>query len=140
MSIKNEGFFICISYFFISDESDYTNQDLIDRTVWAELPDENLDPDGVLSELVKTHMIHGPCGHIGPECLCMNDKNDGRGKKCKAGYPKQFQEETSGPENEYPLNRRQNGQGPRYQWMKKVCSTDICIDNQWVVSYSPFLL
>lgn len=70
----------------------------------------------------------------------MNGKNHGRGTKCKAGYPKKFQEETSVPEDEYPLNRRQNGQGPRYQWMKKVCSTDICIDNQWVVSYSPFLL
>ena len=68
-----------------------------------ELPDENLDPEGILSELVKTHMTHGPCGHIDPGCVCMKDKNDGRGRKCKAGYPKQFQEGTSIQEDGYPL-------------------------------------
>lgn len=91
---------------FLSAENDYTNRDLIDRTVWAELPSEIQDPDGILSELVKTHMIHGPCGHIDPECVCMKDKTDGRGRKCKAGYPKEFQEETSVQEDGYPLYRR----------------------------------
>lgn len=105
-----------------------------------EFPDENLDPDGILSELVKTHMIHGPCGHIDPECVCMKDKNDGRERKCKAGYPKQFQEETSIQEDGYPLYRRRNGQGPRRQWTKKVRGTDISMDNRWVVPYSPYLL
>lgn len=47
---------------FLSQDSDYTNRDLINRIVWAELPDEELDPPDSLTELVKTHMLHGPCG------------------------------------------------------------------------------
>lgn len=48
---------------------------------------------------------------------------------CKAGYPKQFQEETSIQEDGYPLYRRQNGTGPRRQWMKKFCGTNFSMDN-----------
>lgn len=88
---------------FLSAENDYTNRDLIDRTVWAELPDEILDPNATLSELVKTHMIYGLCGHIDPQCVYMKDKNVGRGRKGKADYPKQFQEETSVQEDGYLL-------------------------------------
>lgn len=75
---------------FLSQDSDYTNRDLINRIVWAELPDEELDPTDSLTELVKTHMLHGPCGNIDPECVCMKDKNDGRGRRCKASYPNTF--------------------------------------------------
>lgn len=125
---------------FLSQDSDYTNRDLINRTVWAELPDEELDPTGSLTELVKTYMLHGPCGNIDPECVCMKDKNDGRGRRCKAGYPKHFQEETSIQEDGYPLYRRRNGTGPRCQLMKKVRGTDVSMDNRWVVPYSPYLL
>ena len=41
----------------------------IDQFISAELPDEETDPE--LFKLVKSHMIHGPCGTINPNCVCM---------------------------------------------------------------------
>ena len=41
----------------------------IDQFISAELPDEETDPE--LFNLVKSHMIHGPCGNINPNCVCM---------------------------------------------------------------------
>ncbi|GFR24833.1 ATP-dependent DNA helicase [Trichonephila clavata] len=34
----------------------------IDEVICAELPDSNIDP--ALYEIIRTTMIHGPCGHI----------------------------------------------------------------------------
>lgn len=85
-------------------------------------------------------MIHGPCGVIDPECVCMKDKNDGYGRRCKANYPKQFQEETVVSEDGYPLYQRKAGVGPRYEWTKSIRGTEVKMDNRWVVPYNPFLL
>ena len=43
----------------------------IDDAIRAELPLQNEDPE--LHEMVKRHMIHGPCGQINPKVPCMKD-------------------------------------------------------------------
>ena len=50
-------------------------------SILAEIPDENDEPE--LCEIVKPCMIHGPCGSLNPNCVCMQ-KN----------FPKEFREET----------------------------------------------
>ena len=43
----------------------------IDKCILAEFPDKNEDPK--LYELVKKFMIHGPCGGLNKNCVCMKD-------------------------------------------------------------------
>ncbi|GAA0167934.1 hypothetical protein LIER_22768 [Lithospermum erythrorhizon] len=57
-----------------------------DRMVCAELPDKNEDP--YLYILVVRHMMHGPCGELNPENICIKDE------RCKNHYPKNFSEHT----------------------------------------------
>lgn len=97
----------------------------IDRVVCAEIPDINVDP--LLHELVKKHMMHGPCGDLNPTSVCMSDG------KCKKEFPKDFCESTRDRANGFPIyRRRDNG-----------VSVDVrgsTLDNRFVVPYNPYLL
>ncbi|GFV13242.1 ATP-dependent DNA helicase [Trichonephila clavipes] len=42
----------------------------IDDVIRAELPDQEVDPE--LFDVVKTHMVHGPCGSYNPQSPCGN--------------------------------------------------------------------
>ena len=97
----------------------------IDQFLSTEFPDEDADP--VLHGLVKTHMVHGPCGiaHYSP---CLNDK-----KECSKGFPKPFQEETEISGHSYVKTRRRNTG-------TTVSVRNVPVDNRSVVSYSPQLL
>ena len=97
---------------FLSRDDNFVERAQVDEVVLAQLPNEELDPNGSLAELVKKHMIHGPCSVIDQECVCMKDKNDGYGRLCQANYPKPFQEETVASEDGYPLYQRKAGVGP----------------------------
>ena len=47
--------------------------DHIDDVIQAELPNSE-DPNlKTLFDIVSKHMIHGPCGHYNPNCVCMNE-------------------------------------------------------------------
>jgi len=59
----------------------------IDDVICAEIPEEQKDP--FLHLLVKTHMIHGPCGEHNPSSSCMRD---GKGTK---GFPKPYNDFTT---------------------------------------------
>ena len=58
----------------------------VDKTVWAIIPDINRYP--TLHKVVTECMLHGPCGAFNPNAPCMIEG------KCKAGYPKAFNETT----------------------------------------------
>ncbi|KAL4562439.1 hypothetical protein LXL04_034644 [Taraxacum kok-saghyz] len=79
----------------------------IDKFVTAELPSEISDP--LAFDLVRTHMMHGPCGDLNSRLLCMQ-----RGK-CRFGYPKDFCSETSIGRDGWPRYRRSNN-GAKVQW------------------------
>nr|XP_042898738.1 uncharacterized protein LOC107440395 [Parasteatoda tepidariorum] len=103
----------------------------IDNVISAEIPDPKIDP--VLHDVIKTQMIHGPCGILNQQSPCMKDG------KCTKRYPRNFLKETQTGEDGYPLYRRQSPEDGGYTTVKKVRSSDIVIDNRWVVPFCPLL-
>lgn len=104
------------------------NPDMIDKFVCCEIPDPEKDP--VLYDIVKSTMIHGPCGTINPNAPCMKDG------KCTKGYPKPFVKETQTGEDGYPLYRRRSPVDGGFTVEIK----GLQLDNRWVVPYPPILL
>ncbi|KAF1877717.1 hypothetical protein Lal_00040435 [Lupinus albus] len=88
----------------------------IDRIIFVEIPNHNDDPE--LYNLVKSHMIHGPCGTCNMSSPCMKDG------KYSRYFPKKF--------NNVQL------------LMKMVIiiveKNGIPLDNHYVVPYNPQLL
>ncbi|KAI5385908.1 hypothetical protein KIW84_072493 [Lathyrus oleraceus] len=80
-----------------------------------------------LYNLVKTHVIHGPCGFANRSSPCMKDG------KCSKYFPKQFQPETIVDQDGFPVyRRRDNGH--------TVLKNGIQVDNRNVVPYNAKLL
>ena len=101
----------------------------VDMCVCAELPDPETDPN--LHAIVCAKMVHGPCGVLNQQSVCMKDG------RCTVGYPKLYQEATVLPERGYPQYRRRcpdNGgrQAPGRNGVE--------IDNRWIVPYNPYIL
>lgn len=97
----------------------------IDKFVCAEIPDMQTHPK--LHELVKQHMIHGPCGVLNLNSVCMRDG------KCSKMFPKNFCSTTSDSVNGYPVyRRRDNGMTVDVRGQS--------VDNRFVVPYNPYLL
>ncbi|KAA6411530.1 MAG: hypothetical protein FRX48_04810 [Lasallia pustulata] len=104
---------------FLHTEDHFLDQERIDQVVRAELPDPAMDPDGTLTEIVKSQLTHGPYGAHDPKAPCMVDASDG-----------------SGQEDGYPLyQRRQDGRA----WVKRVHRVDVVMDNSWIVPHNPYL-
>ena len=67
------------------------------------------DDDPVLHDLVKKHMIHGPCGEHNPTAPCMRDR------RCEKRFPKQFRARTEFKDDGSAIYARPNdGQGYWY--------------------------
>jgi len=103
----------------------------VDSLLSAEFPDEETQPE--LFELVKSVMVHTPCGndHNNPNAPCLIDE------KCSKNFPKQFQDQTVVTTDSYArLRRRDTG--------KKVKigrgDSEREVDNRWVVPYCAWLL
>uniref|UniRef100_A0A8I6XX36 ATP-dependent DNA helicase n=1 Tax=Hordeum vulgare subsp. vulgare TaxID=112509 RepID=A0A8I6XX36_HORVV len=96
-----------------------------DRVISAELPDKHKYPE--LYALVVKHMMHGPCGALNPNNVCMQQN------KCKCRYPRAFNENTAQGKDSYPVYRHRDD-GHRAKVRGKV------LDNRWVVPYNPYLL
>lgn len=105
----------------------------IDKIINAEIPDQNIDPE--LFQIVKTNMIHGPCGNLNMTSPCMENG------KCTKRFPKDFLQDTITGVDGYPLYRRrkpENG-GQKFTLNKRNDRNEVEIDNRWVVPYSPLL-
>ena len=102
----------------------------IDDIVCAELPDEDLDP--VLFEVIKTQMVHGPCGKYNPKSPCMANG------KCSKKYPKPFIANTQTGENGYPMYRRRMPDHGGFQTIIGQ-QREVQVDNRWIVPYNPLL-
>ena len=82
-------------FFLVDADKPQTTED-VDQLVSAEIPDTQLQPE--FHNTVKRHMIHGPCGELDPQCVCMQS---GGWKK----FPKPLQQQTDFSVNGYPLYR-----------------------------------
>lgn len=102
--------------------------DQIDSVISAELPVKEEDP--VLYEIVKKHMVHGPCGALNPNSPCMRDT------KCTKKFPKSFQSQTSTSDDGYPKYRRRSPE----QGGQTATVRNHDIDNRWIVPYNSLLL
>ncbi|XP_058776863.1 uncharacterized protein LOC131651212 [Vicia villosa] len=110
---------------FMHPESKCPSPEDINNIISAEIPSE--DDDMQLYHLVKTHMIHGPCGYANTSSPCM--KNN----QCSKFFPKKFQARTVVDHKGYPLYmRRDTG--------ITVTKKDVDLDNRFVAPYNPYLL
>ena len=84
-----------------------------------------------LQQLVKAHMIHGPCGTFKMKSPCMTNN------ECSKHFPKKFADQSLFPENNgHPVYRRKSTEqgGATFE------IDNALIDNRWIVPYNPFLL
>ncbi|XP_027082697.1 uncharacterized protein [Coffea arabica] len=101
------------------------NPEAYDQIVSAEIPDP--DKQRYLYSLVIKHMMHGPCGQLNKDNVCMKNGT------CRNHYPKDFSEYTIHTEDSYPhYRRRRNGRVVRVR--------NKTLGNRWVVPYNPYLL
>jgi hypothetical protein len=120
---------------FLDDEQNFLDPDVIDNIVCAELPDPDEDPE--LTSIVRSVMVHGPCGDHNPRSPCMEmDSRTGQAR-CTKKYPRAFCEETTLGDDGYPIYRRRNQ--PTTAFEKTVAGRRVTIDNTWVVPYNPYL-
>ncbi|KAI8430431.1 hypothetical protein MSG28_000708 [Choristoneura fumiferana] len=101
--------------------------DSIDNIIWAEIPDPESDPK--LYEIVKSNMIHGPCGDINIKSPCM--KNNA----CSKRYPRPLVAETQTGDDGYPQYRRRSPEQGGFT----VNIKGVELDNRWVVPFNPVL-
>ncbi|XP_047129685.2 uncharacterized protein LOC100201102 [Hydra vulgaris] len=108
---------------FVNADKLETAED-IDSLISAEIPDPAVDPE--LFDIIKSCMIHGPCGILNPNSPCMKDG------KCTKKFPKEFNPHTVAIFNGYPRYRRvDNGRIVNIKGNQ--------VDNRWVVPYNPWL-
>ena len=84
----------------LDQDSKLRDNNDIDNIISAEIPDEAEDPH--LYQIVKSCMMHGPCGIHNPNSACMNDG------VCSKNFPKEFNDETILSVNGYPQYKRPN--------------------------------
>jgi hypothetical protein len=85
---------------FLQPSSKYPTPDDINKIIFAEIPDPVNQSE--LYNLVKTHMIHGPCRIPNSSSPCIKDG------KCSKYYPKKFQQATVVDQDGYPVYRRRD--------------------------------
>ncbi|KAF8100721.1 hypothetical protein N665_0218s0059 [Sinapis alba] len=90
---------------------------MIDEYISAEFPDKDVDREGF--ELVKRHMIHGPCGRMRPKSPCM-DKGEGT-----KTFPKPFSDLTRIDKSGFVVYKR------RAASESFVVKGDIKLDNRY---------
>ena len=115
------------------------------KFVCAELPDPIADP--VAHEMVKKHMIHGPCDSLGeknppinPDARCLTKGLTN--KKCEKQYPKPFAKSYSTGANNEPIYQRRSSDDGGFtgeQYIKDLKKT-VKIDNSSVVPYNRVII
>ena len=104
----------------------------IDNLISCELPSQ--EADQVLYDVVRTQMIHGPCGVLNPKSPCMKDG------KCTKSYLKSFVKDTETGTDGYPkYRRRKPDDGGFSTTIGTGTEREMIVDNRWVVPYSPVL-
>ncbi|XP_055380655.1 uncharacterized protein LOC129611500 [Condylostylus longicornis] len=100
--------------------------DDVNSIISAEIPSQEQHPD--LYTKVLIHNIHGPCGQLNPNSICMIDES------CTKNFPKRFCSETDASNDGYPIYKRRNNSNERH-----FVRNNIKIGKRFVVPYNPFL-
>ena len=125
IEFQKRGLPHCHMLIILRGEDKLRTHDDIDRLISAEIPDPEEDLE--LYNLVKSCMIHGPCGVQNPSSVCMEDG------ECKKKFPKEFRDETAENINGYPAYRRRNNG-------RTVQIGGLVADNSYVVPYNKHLM
>ncbi|XP_039688594.1 uncharacterized protein [Medicago truncatula] len=110
---------------FLHPSAKYPTPADTDKIIAAEIPDPNTHLE--LYNLVKSHMLHGPCGRARISSPYMKNL------KCSKFFPKKFNETTVVDQNGYPLYKRSSK-------IHTIVKNGISLDNRYVVPYNPRLL
>ncbi|CAF2118503.1 unnamed protein product [Rotaria magnacalcarata] len=94
IEFQKRGLPHCHTLIILTNESKQRDSNSVDRIVSSEIP--NADQNPQLYEIVKSHMIHGPCGVLNKNSPCMEDG------KCTKEFPKEFRNETASNKDGYP--------------------------------------
>ena len=121
---------------FMENSGRFLRPEVIDDVIMARFPTAAEDHDGSLAKIVEGTMIQGPCGDFDKGAICTENDATGR-PRCHRKFPKPFREETTVPDDSYPLYYRPNT-GTVCE--KTLRGRTVAITNEWVVPYSPFLL
>ena len=125
---------------WLAEEDAPKNPDCYDRFVVAEVPNPDTDP--ILYEMVKKHMLHGPCGVLNPDCSCMF-KEGKKIKECSKKYPMPYSKHTTQNQqmNKPQYRRRSPADGGRtITQYCRATKREVTLDNRWVVPFNPYLL
>jgi len=85
---------------FLRPEFQILHPNNIDKIISTEIPDKDREPQ--LYSIVKSLMIHGPCGPQNNQSPCMLNG------KCTKHFPKKFVNTTMIDSDGYPVYRRRN--------------------------------
>ena len=108
---------------FLKPEAKLRTPEQIDSLMSSEFPLYNDE----LFELIKTLMVHSPCGRQNPNAKCMVNGS------CSKNFPKPFRDHTIISEDSYACTRRTN---TNQSYMIR----NVEVDNRWVVCHSPYLI
>ena len=103
----------------------------MDTLISAEIPSSA--NDFILHEIVKKHMIHGPCGTFNPNSPCMQEG------RCGKNFPKKMVKETQTSDDGYPSYRRRSVDDGGNSLFLRRGMDQVEIDNRWIVPYNPVL-
>ncbi|XP_071694925.1 uncharacterized protein [Rutidosis leptorrhynchoides] len=98
IEFQKRGLPHCHTLLWIKSASKLSDPRDVDQYVSAELPDPKRDPDGF--NVVSEMMMHGPCGSVNKDVLCMqNIETDSSATyiktvMCTKKFPKHFNEST----------------------------------------------
>ncbi|XP_031116894.1 uncharacterized protein LOC116020565 [Ipomoea triloba] len=115
----------------LKNKSMMSSSSFVDEYVCAEIPNKETQP--TLYDLVKKHMVHGPCGSLNQTCPCMVQKKCQTSPSCKSKYPRSFCPETRFDDDSYPIYKRRNT-----SFFVQI--KGFKLDNRWIVPYNPQLL
>src|SRR6266403_1572611 len=108
---------------FLKPHAKLHTPDQIDSLMSSEFPVDHPD----LLKLIKTFMVHGPCGQYKPNSPCMQSGT------CTKGFPKPFRDHTTVTDDSYARTRCSNtGQTVQVGQHQ--------LDNRWVVCHSQYLI